>query len=1091
MVPMSASSARPVEVPGCPAVSFFKKAFWFCGAEGRAARALRLALERSDDARSLAAVEKHAASLHARLDKAGPTAKALLADLLYFVAWRFLATSDTRRLAETINQLDSLDPSLARVPALRLSLMDALLANADYDGYLNQAEQFVVHSRVADEASTVDLLETLNQVYTRMGAVACDKLMGKLNGQIQSRQAIQTAVALCACATVEDPPSDRNPIPPELLQFSTRMLAGAHLVNAGIAEARGDVENMLASAKAAHGLLPSCPRAGYWLVRANLQAGSPGADAVGAVPDAVLRADEPGERLKLLADLYRDCTMQTLSALAPLLRDERGVPGSAETRLIVKVMRASLAKIPSATTVVNIGTVAELCEALQLKVGQLPWTQVVIACREILLGRAYAAACARLEVPAVRKHPGAVRLMRVAQILRGSPAKPDKAGGDDDVTAIETAFRLLLSRASEGAIVPPQIVLRQLNACKSEILVSHFPDMADVVWMLTAGLRFASGEVAAVRQQLQTHRVSAHAPAWVGWMYARLRMLTDPVVPADRLPIDGDPAESPAADCEPGTPVGLIRENELRFGPQLASGRRALRGGDPDTALRVLRSLAREIDSACLLTDAWWRPLVVYWLAVTHAHMQDEGAASVFESLVGGLRNDEALGQLALLDLQKCDLAAAAQHLERASQPVPSVGYAKALLLSRNGDADGACQMLSSEAMSRCLAGSPYALAAQRLIAAIRARCGHQQDAARLHDEILVAHPDDPITILRRADSATRAAYASFCASGSPEGALYWAGLLERLSPRSKALAAGIDLLQLLLEILTASASESVTPPAKRLVPNQMARAWWRQLAAARCLQLGDPRQARSLLDLGWKTSIPPAVARAQAVLQIWDELAGHVDWFRRKETAEKLEEQALAIQQSDGDNAASRPWRELALIAATLLKDESLPPERWNVLGQWPMSRIARLFDEDPNIRRAAAQDVMAATDGTAHPLLRILIAWAMENDDEFLREYTALEPGLDGLPVNGRDLWVPAALIRFARSDWQGLAGDKLPDCVADMSDPLVCLLVELADARLAVGSLARPSQAISQKMKGIHDNLAALLERLAVQEPAAHGD
>lgn len=106
------------------------------------------------------------------------------------------------------------------------------------------------------------------------------------------------------------------------------------------------------------------------------------------------------------------------------------------------------------------------------------------------------------------------------------------------------------------------------------------------------------------------------------------------------------------------------------------------------------------------------------------------------------------------------------------------------------------------------------------------------------------------------------------------------------------------------------------------------------------------------------------------------------------------------------------------------------------------------------------------------------------MENNDLFIEHYTTLEPVIDELPVAGRDLWVPAALIRYSREDWRSLTGASLPDCVADMSDPLVCLIVELADARAAIADLRNPSQTMAQRIKGIHNNLLALVERIHFQ-------
>ncbi len=167
--------------------------------------------------------------------------------------------------------------------------------------------------------------------------------------------------------------------------------------------------------------------------------------------------------------------------------------------------------------------------------------------------------------------------------------------------------------------------------------------------------------------------------------------------------------------------------------------------------------------------------------------------------------------------------------------------------------------------------------------------------------------------------------------------------------------------------------------------------------------------------------------------------------------------------------------------------------PELGGELAGSPMARFPFLFDANIEVRQAAAEALRPAINTSAvhwsedaRLLLGALAAWAMEKDELFLEHYATLGPVLDELPVAARDLWVSAALIRFSRKDWMSLTGDSLPDSIADLSDPLVYLIVELAAVRATVSEIKEPSQALARKIESIQKNLNALVARLDSQIP-----
>jgi hypothetical protein len=568
---------------------------------------------------------------------------------------------------------------------------------------------------------------------------------------------------------------------------------------------------------------------------------------------------------------------------------------------------------------------------------------------------------------------------------------------------------------------------------------------------------------------------------------ARLQNYRQPVLPADYAP----PAN---AFAELGEICSAHSRSEIALELDIARFRVLLAGGEPAAAAGRLRKLSATPGSISPLADLWWGPLITFWLGVAEAHQHDPEAAATFRALLDGPCAGVARGHLALLALQDGSLDEAARWLDGAPGHVPCVRYADALLLARRGKLSEARQRLESSEAIRIFTGSSYAVPAQRLIAALEERSGNQTESERLHTAILASHPGDQIASARRGRVLIEAAFSPFRADGTPLNP-------ETALPREVPETAGAAKIAwwrpyaILQDLM--SVPDDALPQLEHAVREQFgtgARSFaWRQLLAHRFLRANDAARALQTFD------IPPAAAgsprwfeQARLVLTAWHWLTRVSQEGARTAAWQKLQECShalipLAQGRSDSLAALWGAMVERALQVESTASLDALIRDS-QTLGNPPFCYVPRLWSETADQRRLAGEVLLSALGqgGTGWNeeqtlLLRALAAWAVEKDETYVEQYTILEPVLDELPVRGRDLWVPAALIRFSKCDWQGLAGSCLPDCIADMSDPLVCLIVELVDARAAAGDLKKPSQAVAQRVKGIYNNLAALMERL----------
>jgi hypothetical protein len=185
--------------------------------------------------------------------------------------------------------------------------------------------------------------------------------------------------------------------------------------------------------------------------------------------------------------------------------------------------------------------------------------------------------------------------------------------------------------------------------------------------------------------------------------------------------------------------------------------------------------------------------------------------------------------------------------------------------------------------------------------------------------------------------------------------------------------------------------------------------------------------------------------------------------------------------------NSVISLWRFLSEYGFSLANNEDPPKsETCEGANSSPMFHVVRLWSNDPQQRTDAAKELQSVinNDGIAWSepqklLISCLTARELTIEDEHVKQYEYLEPILDELPVSGVEMWLSASRIRLQRKDWKSLLESELPDCVADLSNPQVRLIIGLAYTIAAADDCVKGNmRAALQKIRQAQDNLEALI-------------
>lgn len=962
-----------------------------------------------------------------------------------------------------------------------------------------------------------------------------------------------------------------NRVNPDCLIFSTLMQADALLVRARAEECRGAWEAMESCARRALALVPDYCTATYWLVRARLH--RPEGDPIRDVDmQTASRATPEWARLRHEVDLHQHPTLEHARTGVEMLQQKQGALDSKERELLIVLLEKVLTLNPSWTPS-QLATCVSLCSSVEAVVGRLAWTDLNLAFSEIRCERRYDKAIARLERNDVPQQPLAAVLARAARILAGSPHL-DAVDADHEtcLSAIEIAMAAIVRPGQSSAHDKIVGLQQRLYLAGDDPWCAYLPSLRTVVeglvWLIGHISRCKTSAAT------PDWNPPDDSPRWLRWLHARASLLARKSLEQTSIltGIDcSDPAIAWSVenwsslygifeeDALPKIEQCRQRLDELAWPATIEKTIRALRQSRAHTgqrpAMQVLSAtgkqgmgdlgkvcndlwldelklevayvkarrqfatdgsasafapLIQRVVSLSWLTVTWWEPVIKYWHGVALLKQESPTGVSILEGIVEGPKGLEALGQLALLAVQRGDLEAA-EHLIGGAPPlVPAIIYGQALLAHRRGDDTSAYQQLQS--LESATAPSPYHLAARRLSAVIAERQGQMEKAEQLYRATLAEYPADHVSLARLRRLVLKRNYAETRAGG-------W---LSRLAADDETfpdgpLSISWSRQHAMLQQVLLCPKEQVRGVQSEVVADHRGREHadaWFQVLARRLLQVGLPREASTLLDSTDFTAAPAWNRRSRLILRAWQLLSsvwsasidhsvnGNGDPTRQgtvdalsgvreqiADCAEKIEQLSTV-----GSDEGLRRWHFLIERARELSCDHGrdIVGEAWGALADWPIAVLPHLWSGSREERSRAGESLSAAVcseDGAwnvhQRRLLTALSSWAAGRYDVFLDAYSDLENVLDELPVRGPSLWVSAASLWFQRGDWKRILDSSLPNCVADLADSQVRLLTGLAYARAAAAdSLNQDFRSAVRRIEQAQSTLDEVLQPVGQQ-------
>jgi len=816
--------------------------------------------------------------------------------------------------------------------------------------------------------------------------------------------------------------------------------------------------------------------------------------------------------------------------LIALLEAHDGRLGPMEKRLSVSLLHQALAVSPEWAPS-DIALAATLCHRMKPVLGRYPWSEIVIAANDVCVAGDYQAALERLERDRVKDLPTSLPWIATARVLLGQTPFEERGAAGDAFAAME-AVVLSLSESTNRSSDGDAALAERLRRAAVDPWCRGIPALSATV----AGLDFVLQPQARLTDV--THAIR-RAPPWVHWLVARAALLhwngetasfpaeLSADIPAIAWQIEAawshygqtlGPAPQAiiaAGACldawQAATPLdsGVVALRKARNGGAASDGtpiRRtsflgwalgnrvgewalldlgieatylsagaALERGNLEAAVQRADRVLLAAERTPSMVGGFWLPQLRYARAALTARWDGAEASVTLAELTSSPKSKDARAQLALLAIQRDDLAEAARRISDLAPTTQAVAYAQALLSARRGDAPGARRLLGPLVALEIPSRSPYPLAARRLLGAIDERAGDSAAAETQYREIVSTTPGDAISQARLARLLVRRAYSE---ASQPEGAAQTAKEGIVVLDHAKAEIGWLEPYEAVYRLLTQSAQESKAVLASieaaavdvHTPRSELAR---RQLAARNLVKSGQVERALALLGssrdgIGWRD-------RSRETVKGFITLA-HLGRIASGPIEPSL---ALAFGQSLSGTLAQMRELKTAAVPAAFQRIETLAAFAQGELAR-PSMAVPReigaaidpaladlplLFSKDGSVRAAAGAAIHTATEarnaswiGAQRSLLIALAAQASGADDRYLEQYAALASHLDELPVLGADLWLAAATLWCHQKAWSRLLQGDLPSCVADLESPRARLLIGLAYAGEAAEAASR---------------------------------
>lgn len=1047
----------PAFKPDVPQLPWWRRAWWSLTRRGR----IRLIVVRAyrdetiDDSQLDHALE----GLPAR--PADEPTRALVQAVLTCRAWGAIRAKRWARASQAVHRLDELHADYAKRLSLRWQLMRGLLAPGQADVYRAEAVQLASHARTPSCAAAVKL--ALGHVFDNGGASAAAEVAGAIPTPMSAEPWAAAALAVGQCPTTFDSVDSAagwaRRVLPEVLADTPSLRAAALIIQGRAAEWAGDSSLMQRLIATALKLSPSCDSVRYWHSRAALYEAAP--DAVDAPQStaptysgtSIVDASPAWQRLRGMHALRRTPGLDAAAAWLACPPPAASGVGSAaaleapERDLALRLLRTVMAPSPT-WSVSQLARAARLSRRVCRVFGPVDWADATVAFAALRLHDDAARATTRLERWRGVKNAcaEAAELAQASQVMAG-----------DAMAAPYAPVGLLDSAVSPGIEVHWWDAVPALAAVRDVLMLAQ---------------RVVAGEADAAHEVL-TRAPAAAAPTWAQWLERRCRLMVKPIdepaenAAASLLSEHGGGGESPL-----GRIVDMTRKRELRVVDHYRSARSALTQGETATAASELEQALRACGDLCKLSRASWLPLLRYWYGVAMAHRRDDDAArAALEAVLPTFMRDAAHAQLALLALCNGAVDAAVTWLDEEPDRCAAKRYARALLAARRGDDAHALELVDKAAAHVAPPESPYPQALRRLRAALLERRGELDAADAAHCSAVETDSSDQVAVARALRHQVRRQYAAQRLGTPGSEATSW----EFFATGLDAVADTVDwarpygALARVASLDAGHASETLDKldGIQALVPTADVLAPWVQVRCAALVRHGRWTDAAHLLaaceaPVGAETfARSRLIERAHRLLRTLgssDADADDADRIRVKLQACASELGVLGSRRPDDVELVR--WQQLAAEAMGGATGGTALGYAWHVHRPLAAAHVPGLFDRDGATRRAAADAVLAALretgngwDDTQSDLAAALSHHARGEADAYLACYRRLEPELSSLPIDGKALWLAAATCWSRNNDWAPLVDREPPECVADLQDAQVRMVLAGAMAQAAV--------------------------------------
>jgi hypothetical protein len=578
--------------PAFPVLSFREKLTWPFSILSNARRNLFLLCRNPDNADCLRRVELSLKKLNQSNKSSENEYQQMIVKILTYLAWHSLKAGKLSNADDWISSIYKLRHDVNERVSLLWELMECRLLKQMDSDYTLLCSRFLSDKLVTWDKHNGAVLKVVKYLYEKQLRDICKSVLQKANRNLKQIAELKMAILLSECPDQFEKSDDAEKytklIDLSSMYYSKLLQVDAYIVFAQSAEWQSKYPEMRESASKALNLIPDNVRAQYWFERSRLhlvQSKSTDRIEIGNRLDRKNVLPIPMfERICLMLDFCRDEKLDDAEKLIKRIDLKDKSLNSPEVQLMIKLIRMSFTPLSAAgkDTVIRK---SDLCRDLQNRVKNVPWTEVQIAYKELLIDRAYKNAYIRLEKKEIISETNAADIAHAARILDGSLRKEDDADTvkySPYLAFMEKCiFSLLEPKGNPDSKTVSELDNELFNQEFAGIF-NVFPDLTIVRKVLHFFLLLVNNNRDSLVNELKSFDMPETAPAWIHWLFTRVVLLS----------CDMHDFTIPEKHLKPGNPVIAFFTESWAV---LHDSRAASKSRILESASKVLDSVAENV----------------------------------------------------------------------------------------------------------------------------------------------------------------------------------------------------------------------------------------------------------------------------------------------------------------------------------------------------------------------------------------------------------------------------------------------------------------------------------------------------------------